>query len=303
MTANIYDEAKPEQIIQQLIKWLSIDKKIHISIHYLSSALHDHNALHVLPENKVHYCHFCNAAKTTSKGLSMCLNNKRKSIQKALYLKKQYSGTCYLGISEIVTPVFIDTTPVCIIYIGNMVIHGHQTTLKSQIQSQCTMTGVNPQLLQQQLPHLAHVSPKTFQDYHELANILESTIQLYLTQTVQQKAPSLLSNDADKTHWIVNQTLDYIHQFYYSNLNLEDIAGLYFINPQYLSKLFTKQMGLSFTHYVNQVRIDHAKELLTLTQKSVTEIATLVGFNNITYFNRIFKKITNLTPTTYRHND
>src|SRR5690554_2258248 len=102
-------------LVQKLINRLSEREQTHICIHFLSGKFYGNTALEINRENTIHYNHFCNAAKTTSKGLQCCLKNKSCSIKKALRTRCRYTGKCYLGVTEVVTPVFHNNQPLCII--------------------------------------------------------------------------------------------------------------------------------------------------------------------------------------------
>jgi len=68
----------------------------------------------------------------------------------------------------------------------------------------------------------------------------------------------------------------------------------------YFCKLFKKATGLNFTEYLSQLRIEKAKNLLLNPNLRVSEIAYETGFQSLTHFNRVFKRIAGQSPTTYR---
>jgi AraC-like DNA-binding protein len=72
------------------------------------------------------------------------------------------------------------------------------------------------------------------------------------------------------------------------------------LNPTYFSTLFKKEMGVTFSNYILNVKIDHAKRLLKNTNMSLISIAIELGFDNQSYFSNVFKKATNMTPKQYR---
>ncbi|MFW5749714.1 MAG: helix-turn-helix domain-containing protein, partial [Halanaerobium sp.] len=84
------------------------------------------------------------------------------------------------------------------------------------------------------------------------------------------------------------------------SLTLSSLADKFNYSPAYLSRAFKEVTGFNFVEYKNNVRIKEAGKLLQQSKLSVTEIATEVGFNNITHFGRIFKEITDLSPLAYR---
>ena len=71
-------------------------------------------------------------------------------------------------------------------------------------------------------------------------------------------------------------------------------------SPSYFRALFKEANGLSPLQYQNQIKINRAKELLLSGEYNVTETAESLGFNNIYYFSRLFKKLTGIPPSEYR---
>lgn len=92
----------------------------------------------------------------------------------------------------------------------------------------------------------------------------------------------------------------YIGGHFSQNISLEDAARCAHLSPAYFSRLFHAQLGMSFSDYISNVRIDHAKMLLAQSDKSITEIALVSGFCNGDYFSTQFKRKTGMTPSAFR---
>ncbi|MFC5703942.1 helix-turn-helix domain-containing protein [Cohnella faecalis] len=84
------------------------------------------------------------------------------------------------------------------------------------------------------------------------------------------------------------------------DLSREDIASHVYLNPDYLTRIFKKDTGMSLSDYLQSSRIDYAKELLANTGQSVSEIAVASGYSNLSYFSTIFKKATGYNPVDFR---
>ncbi|MFC0215756.1 response regulator [Paenibacillus chartarius] len=95
---------------------------------------------------------------------------------------------------------------------------------------------------------------------------------------------------------VVNKALSLIHERYSSGITLEQLAHTLRITPEYLSSLFQKEMGISFTAYLKEKRINKAKELLLKNRFKAYEVAELVGYQDAKYFSRVFKEATGLSP-------
>ncbi|MBN2509442.1 MAG: helix-turn-helix transcriptional regulator [Spirochaetales bacterium] len=100
--------------------------------------------------------------------------------------------------------------------------------------------------------------------------------------------------------WTIRDVAAYIDTHFEDQFSLEDLAGRCRLNPSYFSLCFKQEMGIPLFEYINQARIKKACSLLKNTKRPVTEIAFEVGYNNITFFNRYFKRIAGMTPREYR---
>ncbi|MFC0215080.1 helix-turn-helix domain-containing protein [Paenibacillus chartarius] len=92
----------------------------------------------------------------------------------------------------------------------------------------------------------------------------------------------------------------YLAECYKSDISLEQTAEYVNLSPFYFSKLFKLQTGETFIDYITRLRINEAKRLLELEELSFKEICYEVGYNDPSYFSRIFKKTTGFTPSEYR---
>jgi len=99
---------------------------------------------------------------------------------------------------------------------------------------------------------------------------------------------------------ILDDVIYYIDHNYQNNIKLETIAPLFGYNSAYLGKIFTKAVNESFNSYVDHIRIEHSKELLKQNKLKVYEISERIGYNNVDYFHKKFKKYVGMSPAEYR---
>ena len=92
----------------------------------------------------------------------------------------------------------------------------------------------------------------------------------------------------------------YIHRFVNAKITVSQIAAAVNMNENYLSQVFKKQTGQNITNYIQQTKIDVAKNLLLTTSMTYSEISNYLAFSSQSYFNKIFKKIVDTTPKQYR---
>lgn len=92
----------------------------------------------------------------------------------------------------------------------------------------------------------------------------------------------------------------YIQRNFRESLTLEIVSGEVGLNPTYFSNLFKIETGQNFSEYLIEMRIRYAKTLLTDTDLSIADVAEYVGYGDVKYFSKLFKKITGLSPAEYR---
>ena len=80
------------------------------------------------------------------------------------------------------------------------------------------------------------------------------------------------------------------------DIDRNNVAAVAYITPNYLSKRFRAEMGMSLREYINHLRIEEAKRLLLSTNATISEVASAVGYDNISYFSTVFKKICGMSP-------
>ena len=100
---------------------------------------------------------------------------------------------------------------------------------------------------------------------------------------------------------IIVRAKKYIDENFRENIDRNDVAAVTFVTPNYLSKLFKNSMNMNLREYINQLRIEEAKRLLLSTSLSVSEIASNVGYYNISYFSTVFHKIVGVSPYDWRN--
>lgn len=93
---------------------------------------------------------------------------------------------------------------------------------------------------------------------------------------------------------------NYIQENYMKPLNLNELAAREYLSVPYLSNFFHKNMGQSFTKYMNEIRLNHAVKDIVYTDRSITRIAMDNGFPNLKSFHKAFKDVYNMTPNQYR---
>src|SRR5690606_4956502 len=99
---------------------------------------------------------------------------------------------------------------------------------------------------------------------------------------------------------IIYKAIEFINHKYMEKISLEVVADYVHLSSSYFSKLFKEETGYNFSTYLNNVRVEKSKKLLMNEDISLVDISNLVGFEDQSYFTKVFKKITGTTPGKFR---
>ena len=105
------------------------------------------------------------------------------------------------------------------------------------------------------------------------------------------------------SNYIIQKAIQYIREHYMEGITQEEVSRKLEITPEYLSTLFSREMGINFSLFLKRFRMSHAKRLLKGTDKRIYEIARMVGYSDVKYFARVFKEEQGVTPGEYRKLD
>lgn len=136
------------------------------------------------------------------------------------------------------------------------------------------------------------ISPQQYESVLRLLTIFAQHLSLVSNQ--------LLVFSANVEPPAVTRARQYIVEHQADEISLGDVARAVNTSTFYFCKLFKKSTGLNFTEYLSRIRVEKAKNLLLNPNLRVSEIAYQVGFQSLTHFNRVFRKLAGQSPTRYR---
>ena len=140
------------------------------------------------------------------------------------------------------------------------------------------------------------------QQFLEESDRLHSTEDLvgWLTRLITRYA-GLVFEQADVKHKdILYDAINYMKQHLAERVTLEETARQVGFSPNYFSKVFKEEMGCTFSHYLSKLRIDRSKALLLVSKLSIREICDAVGYEEQSYFIKVFTRFTGVTPGKFR---
>lgn len=267
--------------LQELIAALEYGNRFHISIEFEHVHRELIKTLSVSRSHVIHATPFCDEVKER-KGLNPCLVCKGKAMNKAKKTGLPFGGLCVNGVYEFCYPVFSGGGLLCIIFLGNIISDMDVFLEKSGLPADSLLIdtmerGMDPEMCMQ------------------ICSVLASYIRM-LT------ADSKNISTGKRINATVAAVESYVERYFYLDISLSELANMYHYNEKYLGTLFKKQVGRSFHEYLNGRRLYRARMLLEQSQDSILSIATRVGFNNVTYFNRLFREVYGMSPSQLRTN-
>jgi two-component system response regulator YesN len=125
-------------------------------------------------------------------------------------------------------------------------------------------------------------------------------LTLWLSRIMERFTDSVFNLTNVKHKDVILKSIDYIRNNYMKKLTLDEVAASVYLSPSYFSKIFKEEMDMNFNTYLNHIRIQMSKKLLADTSISIVDISNIVGFEDQSYFSKVFKKITGQSPKKYR---
>lgn len=135
-------------------------------------------------------------------------------------------------------------------------------------------------------------------DPQDLNNAIAAAIQAIEKENCVSR-PDKSNEPTDNR--LINDIIAYIDQNYMQEISLGDLADLFFISKEHLSRLFKKETGKNLFSYIMELRLNEARRLLSGTTLTLDDIAYKLGFSNGNYFSKVFKKNIGQSPREYRN--
>lgn len=181
-------------------------------------------------------------------------------------------------------------------------LEGYLYNVKSDISSVKMFLSDMYLQIKEKMNHIYSTSDIPFPSNSAILEFIESKYYLYeIIQFFSEQFEMVMSAIGNSSRdSVLDDIIYYIDHNFQTNIKLETIAPLFGYNSAYLGKIFNKTVGESFNSYVDHVRINFSKELLMQNKLKVYEIAEQVGYKNVDYFHKKFKKYVGESPAEYR---
>jgi AraC-like DNA-binding protein/ligand-binding sensor protein len=235
---------------------------------------------------------FCSLVAQKSRACANCLQVQQRLSDSSRF--EPQTVTCAFGLSESAVPVRMGDEVIGFLQIGQVFRKRPSAAQFERVFQLAQRWGLSDSRDELRRVYLGTRVVPTRQHDHlvRLLNIFAQHLSLISNQIFVQQ------NSAEPP--VIVRAKEYIAAHQAEDLNLAQVAKAVNTSTFYFCKIFRRMTGLNFTDYVSRVRVEKAKNLLLNRNLRVSEIAYEVGFQSLTHFNRVFKRILGVSPTKYR---
>lgn len=133
---------------------------------------------------------------------------------------------------------------------------------------------------------------------HDIATVDE--LCFWLSRIVRTFMDAMFKHKNARYTDLIHRVVQYLNVRYAEKITLEDVAHHVYLSPTYLSRVFKRETGSSLVDFLNRIRIEKSKELLSQPDIRLIDVALQCGFESQSYYNRVFKQSVGMTPQQYR---
>ena len=243
-------------------------------------------------EGKRYQNPFCAMLAKTSRTCAACLETQKK--MQDMTGEGPKTVTCFAGLCDTALPVRAGDKLIGYLQTGQVALRKPNAVQFDKITQQLLDWGVTVDLtqLQDAYYHSRTLAP---QQYTAMVKLLE----IFATH-ISTLANEIVVQEDEGESPMIRRARAYIHANQADPIDLDQVAKAMHVSTFYFCKMFKKATGLTFTDYLSRVRVEKAKTLLLNPHLRISEIAYDVGFQSLTHFNRMFRKIVGESPTHYR---
>jgi AraC-like DNA-binding protein len=235
---------------------------------------------------------FCALISKKSRACAACLQVQERLCQQAA--NGPGSVICPVGLCDTAVPVRLSDRLVGYLQVGQVFRKKPTEAQFNKVVHLCEKWGIDAP---RDILRRTYFSGKVVsQNQHESAVKLLSIFAQHLAMVSNQ----VFIQQENSEPPVITKARAYIHEHQTEEIKLGQVAKAVNMSSFYFCKMFKKVAGINFTDYVARVRIEKSKNLLLNPNLRVSEIAFEVGFQSLTHFNRVFKKILGQSPTEYR---
>lgn len=234
----------------------------------------------------------CELLAKQSKACAACLRTHAELADAAQTDAK--TMTCFAGLCETAIPLRVGENLIGYLRTGEVMLHTPAQRHFARVARQLVQLGVKVDAKELRAAYFQSrvMSPRQYESVLQLLRIFAQHLSIVANQVVfrteHAESPAM------------TRAREFIAQNSGEDLSLADVARAVHMSTFYFCKQFKKATGISFTSYLGRVRIEKAKQMLLNPHARISEVAFECGFQSLTHFNRVFRKLVGESPSAYR---
>jgi AraC-like DNA-binding protein/ligand-binding sensor protein len=235
---------------------------------------------------------FCALMAKTNHSCSACLLLQRKVEEEAALEPKTLK--CFAGLCDSAVPIRVGENLVAFLQTGQILLHTPSKQEFARTTRELLKFGTDIDLKQ--------MEEAWFQSRVVSKHQYESILRLLtiFAQHLSTLSNQLMVKEEKAESPAITRARVFIGEKHAEDLALEDVAKAVNMSAFYFCKMFKKATGMTFTDYLARVRVEKVKNLLLNPHKRISEAAFEAGFQSLSQFNRVFRKVAGEAPTVYR---
>ena len=258
----------------------------------LPLSLRSQEVLKLVQHGKKHENPFCALLARESHSCAECLRVQDLIARQSG--NRPVTVSCFAGLCDTAVPIQVGDSKIGLLQTGQIFL---RTPTQRKFQKTARRliewgSRVNLQELEDAYFHSRVLSPKQYRAVIRLLEIFAKHLTMAANDLV-------LKEQAGEPR-AINSARRYIEEHQGEKMSLGQVARAVNTSSYHFCRRFKKVTGLNFTEYLSRVRIGKAKNLLLNPNLRVTEVAYGVGFQSLPHFNKVFKKVTGMSPTSFR---
>jgi AraC-like DNA-binding protein/ligand-binding sensor protein len=235
---------------------------------------------------------FCLLMSESNRACAACLEAQQKIVDAAACGPRTVK--CFAGLCDTGVPVSVGDELLGFLQTGQIFLQKPSKAQFSKTVQQLADWGwkVDLRKLEEAYFQTRVISPKQYESVVHLLTIFAQHLALVSNQ--------LLVHRANSEPPAITKAKQFIEEHQADEISLGDVAKAVNTSTFYFCKMFKKATGLNFTDYLSRVRVEKAKNLLLNPNMRISEVAFAAGFQSLSHFNRVFRRIAGESPTRYR---
>ena len=297
-------------LLQEMMVSFERETGLYISFDDLTGALT--GAHEDVPTMRIHFdyqnhtCKFCVFAKSTEAGLQDCVRNKVAVNRLVMHRRAGLEGFCHLGLFDIAEPLIHRGRVLGVFYGGSAVVRGQEEVTRERVRRACARRGWDPQPHLEALALAPTVDPADIPAHRHMLRMIAHVAQFfYEASGVRPEIYKLRPlkhpyEDPLAMPFVVKATLQYAQAHLHEPFSVKDIAARLHCHPDFLSRKFKQHAGIDLSLYLQQARIERAKQLLENPRITIDEASEQSGFSDRFHFSKVFRRVTGGSPGAFQ---